>query len=227
MNARSVEASIKSISTFFSALVGISLSHLLNNGIDHGQHAWFPFIVATLLFLRFITGSANHLWHTYNDLNGQTIPDSTGMPSLESDGKTIKLKLIAKNDLILDLSILTVFGILATAMCFSQTSEQFLCRGIILFIATVFWNLFDRIIYSKDQKDSQCAYEWTFWLWLNIIHFLFFVVAFLLESCEIGNVDFGLFRTHWSWLILVVSGLIILGVDFNCQFEVFTSHNAD
>jgi hypothetical protein len=64
------EPSIRAVTVFFAAVLGFGLKHLLDTDYtqktaDIYTYKWLFFLVAVFIFLRFLTGSANHLWLEY------------------------------------------------------------------------------------------------------------------------------------------------------------------
>ncbi len=56
------EQSIRTITAFFAVLLGFGIKKLLDSGVELGGDKWPCFILSVLLFLRYLLGSANHLW---------------------------------------------------------------------------------------------------------------------------------------------------------------------
>src|SRR5438046_919236 len=108
---RRYEQSVRVFTVFFSALMGFALKRILENPAFStlGNDRWACFLLALMLFLRFLFGSANHLWEEYV----KTPPD----------GK-------ARNFMLWDLFWLTGFGFLALQICYSNTVQQFLLWNI-------------------------------------------------------------------------------------------------
>jgi hypothetical protein len=116
-----VAQSIVAVTALFAALVGFGLQDTLPGDAKLRQDAGlWPFIVAVPVALRFVTGSANHLWHTY-------------VRSLSKDD----------NHLILDLAFLVVLGCVLAVMCHVDTSYAFTVIGVVFFGLSLFWGFLD------------------------------------------------------------------------------------
>ena len=63
------EQSVRVATVFFSVVMGFGLKHILEPPTGHGINPetdrWACFFIALLLFIRFLFGSANHLWDEY------------------------------------------------------------------------------------------------------------------------------------------------------------------
>ncbi len=127
------EPGIRVVTVFFAALIGFGLKHLVDV-TEHGAPGIYPhramcFVLAVLLFLRFLLGSANHLWHEHSRCEG----------------------LANKPKLGIDLLFLVVFGLIAICICYADSLEHFLWRNMYLLVAAFAWSCLDAAVYS-DQR---------------------------------------------------------------------------
>jgi hypothetical protein len=106
---------------FFVALGGFSLNNLLDDPIPGAGFA--SFAVAVLLFLRFLTGCANHLWfeHIRPDREEQRDPELR---------------------LFLDLAFLTFVGMAAASMCYSPDASGFFHVAMMMPAGGLLWHFF-------------------------------------------------------------------------------------
>lgn len=178
------EATIRVVTAFFAALIGFGLKQLLDVRYKPDMELaayWLPcFITAVSLFLRFITGSANHLWLEYvkND------------PSL-------------KWSFSIDILFLVILGIIAPLICYSDSLSQFLYLSALLSLAAFAWGLIaPRVEKRKEEGD------WRNWLLIDILQGGYFVFAWLLGPVAVAwN---ALTYNFLIWLACVVSVTALL-----------------
>ena len=97
------EQSIRVFTAFFAALVGFGLRPLLERPFPHG--GWLPFLGALLVFLRFMTGSAVHMWREHV--------------------KDVANRERSRERMRVDLFCLAGFGVIATLACQQRMPEPF------------------------------------------------------------------------------------------------------
>src|SRR2546427_10582312 len=121
------EQTIRVVTVFFSALIGFGLKKLLDAGTEDlvGLNRWLCFILAVLLFLRFLLGSANHLSLEYT---WQEHPGASPGP------------------LTRDILFLITFGILALWICYSTSIREFLSRSAWLPAVGFVWSGLDPVL---------------------------------------------------------------------------------
>ncbi len=181
-DAKYLDSTIRVVTTFFAALVGFGLKRILDEGIVDSNDPrsvngggailnwlfrntevaivdWLSFILAVLLFLKFIIGSANHLYveHIKN-------------PPTNAHNVLV----------ILELSSLTTYGIFATAMCYAGTPASFFWLACCLLSAAILWAILDilvRITFARSRAGN-----WWYFLLLNPVQLTFFGLALHLES---------------------------------------------
>jgi len=103
---RRYESSIRIITAFFAALVGLAVRYVIdgNNPLS-ADLRWPCFLLSVFLFLRFLLGSANHLWYEYTK-------NEPAQVCRYSVGK--------------DFGFLISFGCMAVAITFAKTLKEFL-----------------------------------------------------------------------------------------------------
>src|SRR5947209_1707933 len=117
------ENSIRVISAFFSALIGFSLKNLLDLAKADKTAAadwWSALILAVLLFLRFLLGSANHL----------SLVHVKARPTEST-----------RYHLIFDLFFLVLFGLVALRMCYSENLLDFFIYNAVYLVFAVVWGV--------------------------------------------------------------------------------------
>jgi uncharacterized membrane protein len=115
------ESTLRVCTVFFSALTGFALARFFRvDSILPEVSRWPCFAAALLLFLRFLFGSANHLWY------------ELVRPAAEPRAK--------RCELFWHLSCLIVIGVLAVYICDSDSVSKFLWRNLWFGIAGVVFN---------------------------------------------------------------------------------------
>ena len=152
------EPSVRVLMVFFSALLAIGLKHLLGEGAAPdglGPDRWPSFILALILFLRFLTGTANHL-------------------ALEFSEKTTNGNV--SWFLVRHAFSVCLFGVLALLICYSDSLDDFF-RGIIYFSL---WALISNILDMTNCFGRSRGAWVPQWLYQNLTQlavagfFLFF-----------------------------------------------------
>jgi hypothetical protein len=194
------EQIIRVTTAFFSALIGFGLKHLLDirpeDAGDFARDQWPCFILAVLLFLRFLLGSANHLWFEYVRKPPQRVH-----PGL----------------LVWDLTFVILFGILASVICYSNTVIQFLFWSLTLLGVAIFWNIFDPFV--RWLVDLRAAGNWTGpWLGINALQAISIGVAQCFHGCIIKVVPS--LESSWSVTVLVPIFAVCLLYDVIHQLTV-------
>lgn len=156
------EPGIRVITVFFAALVGFGLKHLADTTMCSAPeiypHRATCFVLAVLLFLRFLLGSANHLWYQYVRC----------LPKV----KTWQLGI--------DLVALTGYGLIAVRICYTKTLAEFLSWSVGLLIAACIWFLIDLVLTDQVKR-------WPVWLIINLaqISFLLWVTCRMTEMGDL------------------------------------------
>jgi hypothetical protein len=197
------EQSVRVVTAFFAAVIGFGLKNLLDatEGGQISAHKWPFFLVTIFLFLRYLLGSANHLWAEY--VSGTS--EVREWPNVR---------------IVKDFAFLVVFGVLAATMCYAPSALQFYRQGIYLVLVALAWVGIDWIFHRLVLKTNT---RWNFWLLLNGIQLIFFVIAWYLAYIRFGNPPW----TTWSWslILLVSSTASILLIDLLLQLRQFDQGN--
>src|SRR5262245_31212461 len=104
------EQSVRVVTAFYAVLLGFGLKNLVdgNSLKSHGESHWLLLILASLFFLRFLLGSANHLWIKYVSQDPQSI-SALGF--------------------LWDIIMLIVFGVIGLSICYADSVPTFLWRN--------------------------------------------------------------------------------------------------
>jgi hypothetical protein len=117
------EQSIRVITTFFAALLGLGLKNLLDPKAFNPANARWPcFLMSVFLFLRFLLGSNNHLWFEFV------------RPDLDRSRRSDEPPYVPppRGRVINDFVFLIVFGLFGVAICYSTTLDEFLDGNLLL-----------------------------------------------------------------------------------------------
>lgn len=159
------EPGIRVITVFFAALVGLGLAHIADvtvlNGPDSYPDDFTCFILAVLLFLRFLLGSANHLWYEHSRPRGKA--------------DTLQLGI--------DLLFLIFYGLIAVYTCYAKTLEQFLWSSVVLLGVACAWSWIEAACKSHKRR-------WKDWIFIDFVQisFLLLVLAWVID---VGDLWFG------------------------------------
>jgi hypothetical protein len=192
------EPSINVFTVFFSALVGLGLQNLLTQQEpdSFGPDRWPCFILAVLIFLRFLTGSANHLWFEY-----VWKPPADG-------GRRLLFR---------DLFSLTAFGVLALRICYTKSVTEFLFWTVFLVAAAAIWGLLDLAlqVFMVTTPASNWA---SVWLVINVVQAIsIFASQYVHDHWEVAVPYLG---WSWSMMALILLSMVLLWWDFKHQLRV-------
>jgi len=130
---------------FFSALIGFGLNRLLQQQppVPIAADRWPCFVLALLLFLRFLFGSANHLWF-----------------------ELVRPKAPAPNPTLIlwDMVCLIAFGLLAIRICDSTSTTAFLWSNLIFGVTATMIAIIN-LIRADPTRFFAIA-----WLIINVLH---------------------------------------------------------
>lgn len=189
-------ALVRVVTAFFAALIGFGLKHLLDLETDHPlfEYRLVCFIIAVLLFLRFLSGSASHLW----------------LEHIHTDGRSVNLFLA-------DIAFLVIFGILASQISYAQDVRWILEFSIILVGTAIVWAIVVSILHKLANTISVAPWGYL-WVPLNIVHCLVFAAALWYVSTEPSAS--GIQNMLWG---VAAFGLIAVGIDLYWQIR-FLAH---
>jgi hypothetical protein len=190
------DQSIRVVTTFFAAVLGFGLKHMLDTAKTVNAEAlytykWQFFVVTVLIFLRFLTGPANHLWLQY--VKFQTY---YRYPNF----------LVAT-----DLLWLTVFACFGVAICYMNTPDGFFWRTFLLLAAAVASMIWDSAlrIFGLRKPVGQWA---GFWIALNVVQILILIVLWQVPFG--GTIGLG-----GRLSLLAAASFVLLAVDFRWQLK--------
>jgi hypothetical protein len=132
------ERSIQVTSAFFAAFIGFGLKNLLDEAKKASSPAeaadwWALLILAVLLFLRFLLGSANHLSVEY--VLGEPTPQR-------------------RRYLVFDLAVLVLLGLLAARICFATNVKDFFWWNLWFLAPAFLWGFFAAERRTKTWSES-------------------------------------------------------------------------
>lgn len=156
------EPGIRVITVFFAALVGFGLKHLADEtakGHDGHPDDLTCFVLAVLLFLRFLLGSANHLWYEY----------IRSRPPVKT------------SQLGIDLAALTGYGIIAVYICYAETLTHFLWGSVFLLLGACIWLGVDAWFAPGQER------QWKNWLIINLVQGVV-LVCVALGNTSMGDI---------------------------------------
>jgi hypothetical protein len=194
--------SIRVFTVFFAAVLGFGLKRLLDQGPP--SYKWLFFLVATFIFLRFLTSAANHLWLEYqrDDRDYGFLDDLFVMVLF---------------------SWLTVFGVLGAYLCYADKPPQFFWRATILLIAAFAASVIQvgwfggtwiwKKIKQGGQRERQTG-QWV-WGWFVGNTFQLACVVVLMKGCFGGT---------WGarLVFLAIISAFVLICDFYWQLSQLT-----
>src|SRR5438477_2926999 len=99
------ETTIRVCTVLFSAVTGFGLNHILQTTGEFGDGRWLAFLITLFATLRFLFGSANHLWLEYVATDAM---------------KNAKILILW------DVFWLMTFSVLVLGLCYAHSTKQFL-----------------------------------------------------------------------------------------------------
>jgi hypothetical protein len=196
-DAKRYEQCVRVFTVFFSALAGFGLKRLADSSERWpAWEAWGCFAAALFLLLRFLFGSANHLWL-----------DFLGDPPVrkKKSGKNKDQEM--PGAMVLDCLFLTVIGTSAVIMCYRPDVSSFLEWNCWLGLTAAGVVLFDLLFrcFSKEKSGGL----WVRWLVLNL---LYAGIAYYYIAYRYGKEP----GWWWPWVLASVSALFFL-IDLGVQ----------
>lgn len=182
------DPSIRVFIVFFAAVLGFGLKRLL----DHGSpsYKWLFFLVATFIFLRFLTAAQNNLWLEYLKY---------GRVYSRLDDFYVGVGFFW----------MTVFGILGAYLCYADTPQEFFWRACILLSVTLLGSGLQWLWSLRSRFDPKG--EWGWWFTLVNGTQLTAVVGFWGIGAWWG--------WTWGLFFLAAANLAILVADFSWQLK--------
>jgi hypothetical protein len=119
MPRAAAESILRVVVVFFAALFGFGLKRLLDEGIPDAH--WPAFLVAAILFLRFLLGVSTHMW-------------SKHVRRMRED-ETAHMGHFA-----LDLGFLVTYGLAGPFICYATTAREFLGRALLFTLLPIAWS---------------------------------------------------------------------------------------
>ena len=151
---RDFEPTIRAVTAFFAALIGFDLKHLLDLQPPHplAPHTVPCFLIAIFLFLRFITGSANHLY----------------VEHVKAQTKSFLLFGI-------DIAFIVIFGIVASFISYARNLTWFFGLSAAFLFSAIIWGFVNNAISSRIHHPDRG--NWRAWRYINLVHGFIFGVA--------------------------------------------------
>ena len=157
ISANWLEPSIRVVTALFAVLLGFGLKHILDDTTTSvfTRHKWPCLAISAMIFLRFLLGSANHLWFEY-----------VKNPPILIPGRGLI-------HLVLDLWFLLAIGFFGLRMCYSSSGDEFLIQGLRLFAAGMAWGFFHLALHAETKTPPHG--KWWFMMYLNFAQGIVFV----------------------------------------------------
>ena len=201
------EKSLKIASWFFTFLVSLSLINVLGRDATQTPTPFYVnrglfFVIGSLLFLRYLTGSAVHLWFEYLRLERN----------------------LDKNAFQRDFYFLLIFGSLGLFAFYQNTIDNFLFGTIALVGSALLWGGWN---WQKNRTSP-----WNYWIFINGIQIIVLFFAYLLNKnnpmhfSSLSNLGFLPDALSWFaglsvWLTTVVLIFVVcLVVDIWMQIRI-------
>jgi hypothetical protein len=180
------------VTAFFAALIGFGIKNLLDVPAHPNKLLPFRipcFLIAVLLFLRYLTGSASHLWLEYIKHDDPKRPWFFAF----------------------DIGFLILFGMIALMICYTEDLLTFFCWSATLNVSAICWGGIRECFKPHDHGD------WLRWAWIDGIHAFFFVFGSFVVFVTPPQLMIGRF-TLSLWLWVLMSGFLF-GWDLKVQLD--------
>jgi len=191
------EQSVRVITAFYAVLLGFGLRRLLDNS-SLGEDRWLYLILASLFFLRFLLGSANHLWFEYVSKNPVHVHEGW---------------------FLFDVFLLIVFGVIGLIICYESDTKGFLqwncwLGGVATIGACVYW---------QRRRCDPTSGPWTFWVWINLLQTGFALLVLILHTWVDTLPKLPGWPVDATLALLSVAYLILLLFDVSRQLRVLAT----
>lgn len=198
--------SVKTVCWLFTLLVGLALQRIIEGDSPLGSYRWPCFVLGVFLFLRYLLGSANHLWITYCTKDGA---------ASARFGRAV-----------FDFASLGVFGSMAVLISQSPDMMKFVEYNLYLIGLASLWCLFDAVLsvcYSDWHGIGDWFKKgWGFFLLINIgqglLLFQFVWVWPRLDNPAAASPGWSL-----AVCLLVILYAVCLILDFRLQINTIKS----
>ena len=187
----------------FAAILGYGFKNILDNadaiGGTYGVNGWILFLITLSLAIRFITGSANHTSFRYI----QTSNEITDRDAWE---------------FIIDICIMILSGVLLSAVCYSESPEEYLLLSMAFLMLSIIWGLVERHVWKAEK--------WFFCFKIDLVLVIIFMIILCIEYYGVLRPDYRILGFEWPWLALLVFSLASIVVDFRSQLKVLQSDSS-
>jgi hypothetical protein len=185
-------ASISVFTVFFAAVLGFGLNHLLELDTQKGgPYKWLFFLVATFIFLRFLTAAANNLWLEY--LKYERVYQSQDNFYVGAGFFWI-----------------TVFGCLGAYLCYADAPTEFFRRACLLLFATLLGSGLQWLFSKRKWSDPRG--EWG--SWFSLVNFVQLAAVVVYWSTGVLGLTWGIRLSF-----LAGASAVILVFDFYWQLK--------
>jgi hypothetical protein len=185
------DPSIRVFIVFFAAVLGFGLKHLLDLDIKKDvPYKWLFFLVATFIFLRFLTAAQNNLWLEYLKY---------GRVYSRQDDFYVGVGFFW----------ITVFGCLGAFLCYAETPQAFFKRACILLSVTLLGSAIQWLWAILGRTDPKGEWGW----WFSLVNGT--QLTAVLGFWGIG----AWWGWTWGLCFLAAANLAILVADFSWQLK--------
>jgi hypothetical protein len=169
------EQATRVVTALFAVLLAFGLKHLIDSNGLSAEYKWPCFLATLFLFLRFMIGSANHMWYEF------VLPD-------------LDLKVKPLGDVTrqvrADFAFLIWFGLIGTIICLSNSIDEFLRLNLTLTASALLWGIVNFLAAFAKRRTSR----WNFWIGINACQsFVIWMVWYFSLPGTLGKIgDFGM-----------------------------------
>ena len=182
------EATSRVCTVLFSVVTGFGLNHILQAKDEFGAARWLIFLITLFTVLRFLFGSANHLWLEY----------------VANDVRT-KVRVF----LLWDFLWLMTFSVFVLGLCYATDARQFLKLIAVFGGVAAVGGLLGAGLARLSGRPSTGKWFGR-WLVINILHGLFGWIAYIFypggDSPDLTRV---LAPLAFGFLLLLLADLYI------------------
>jgi hypothetical protein len=178
------DPSIRAFTVFFAAVLGFGLKNLLDQG------RWLFFLVATFIFLRFLTAAANNLWLEHLKYERDPQPQDFLV--------------------VVGFFWITVFGCFGAYLCYADAPTEFFRRACALLSVTLVGSGLQWLWFLCGRSNP--IGHWGGWF--SLVNFVQLAAVVVYWSTGVLGLTWGIRLSF-----LAVASAVILGFDFYWQLK--------